>query len=220
MPSLNSNLFESYRGVNQFLIKEYFTAKPSVLECHFFPNPDNEVIVVNMIRTCKQTLDIAIFTLTNDKIYAGVEEAYKRGVKVRVIADDECCKMMGSDVVRLAALGVPTKTDSNVKAHMHHKFAILDNSLLITGSFNWTVQAVKMNQENILFFENKTICSYYTEEYNRLWSEFTETITQEYALGVINEELEKKRIAAEKKLAEKEKIKKEKEAQKAKTKPK
>ena len=150
---------------------------------------------------------IAIFTLTNDKIFAAIEEAHKRGVQVRVIADDECCKMMGSDVIRCAALGIPTKTDSDVKAHMHHKFCVLDNSVLITGSFNWTVQAVKQNQENILFYENRDLCSIYTAEYDRLWNEFTTVITQESASKKLNEEAEKKRIAAEKKAEEKEKKK-------------
>lgn len=152
-------------------------AKPSVLECYFFPNQANEVHVVNMLRTCKVSLDVAIFTLTNDRIFAAIEEAHNRGVKVRVIADDECCKMFGSDVGRLAAIGVPVKTDNEVKFHMHHKFAVLDNSVVVTGSFNWTVQAVKNNQENILFFECKEIAQQYTEEYNRLWNSFVIEIT-------------------------------------------
>jgi hypothetical protein len=85
------------------ITSEYFTYKPTVLETYFFPNPQNEIYVVNMIRTCKETLDVAIFTLTNDKICASIIEAKNRNVKVRVIADDECCKMWGSDVLRIAA---------------------------------------------------------------------------------------------------------------------
>jgi hypothetical protein len=73
------------------------------LEAYFFPNTANEIYVVNMIRTCKETLDIAIFTLTNDKICNAILEAFSRKVNVRVIADDECCKMWGSDVLRIAA---------------------------------------------------------------------------------------------------------------------
>jgi phosphatidylserine/phosphatidylglycerophosphate/cardiolipin synthase-like enzyme len=188
-------------------MSEYYQVKPSVLECHFFPSEENEVLVVNMIRTCKKTLDIAIFTLTNDKITAGILEAQERGVKVRIIADDECCKMMGSDVVRLAAKGIDCKTDSDVKAHMHHKFAILDESVVITGSFNWTVQAVKQNQENILFYENREIAKLYIEEYNRLWDEFTAVINIEESRKKLQAEEDKKKIAAEKKLAEKEKKK-------------
>ena len=61
-------------------------------------------VFIYMLRTCKYSLDIAIFTLTNNSITCAVEEVYKRGVKVRIIADDECCKMLGSDVWRLAAM--------------------------------------------------------------------------------------------------------------------
>lgn len=85
------------------ITNEYYTYKPVILEAHFFPNPSNEIYVVNMIRTCKESLDIAIFTLTNDKIAAAIIEAFERKIKVRIIADDECCKMWGSDIVRLAA---------------------------------------------------------------------------------------------------------------------
>jgi len=129
-----------------------------------------------MIRTCKQTLDVAIFTLTNDKIAAAIEEAFNRGIRVRMIADDECCKMWGSDCVKLASSGIDLKTDNKVNYHMHHKFAVLDNSVVITGSFNWTMQAVKFNQENILFYENKMIAGQYTKEFDRLWNELTTVI--------------------------------------------
>ncbi len=177
--------------------------KPALLECHFFPNVDNEVKVVNMLRTSKKTIDIAIFTLTNDRIFAGIQEAFHRGVKVRLIADDECCKMMGSDVVKVAALGIPAKTDSNIKAHMHHKFAVIDNSVLITGSFNWTMQAVKMNQENILFYENPDLANQYTEEFNRLWNSFTAVVSQEESIKILKDEEERKIIHKEEKEKEK-----------------
>jgi cardiolipin hydrolase len=205
-----STSLEQYKTLNNYIINEYYQSKPSILECYFFPNQDNEVNVVNMLRTCKKTLDIAIFTLTNDKIYAAIEESFKRGVKVRVIADDECCKMLGSDIIKLAALGVDCKTDSNSHAHMHHKFAIIDNSVVITGSFNWTVQAVKNNQENILFYENKELANLYTQEYNRLWNLFTAVVNKEESMKKLKSEEDKKRLALEKRQAEKEQKKKEK----------
>jgi phosphatidylserine/phosphatidylglycerophosphate/cardiolipin synthase-like enzyme len=100
--SVNHSLFEKYKLLTEFIWEEYYQPKPTVFDTYFFPNVDNEVHVVNMLRTCKKTLDIAIFTLTNDKITAAINEAFNRGVKVRIIADDECCKMLGSDVFRLA----------------------------------------------------------------------------------------------------------------------
>jgi phosphatidylserine/phosphatidylglycerophosphate/cardiolipin synthase-like enzyme len=91
------------------------------------------------------TMEICLFTITNNTLRDAIQRAHDRGVAVRIISDDECLKMMGSDVYRLKGYGIPARSDSNPNAHMHNKFVVIDNKLLITGSFNWTVQAVKKN---------------------------------------------------------------------------
>ena len=206
------NNFASYQTLINFFINTYLNTKPALLECYFFPNQNNERKVVDMFRTCKKTLDLAIFTLTKDSISNAIKEAYKRGVKVRLIADDSCSLMLGSDVRKLAAIGVPTKTD-RAKYYMHNKVAIIDKSVLVTGSYNWSRQATNYNQENILFFENKDLCEKYTQEYDKLWEQF-ETVSQTDAQKWVDESESKTK--AEKEKREKEKAKKEKEKEKAK----
>ena len=208
------NNFTSYQTLINFFINTYLNPKPALLECYFFPNQNNERKVVDMFRTCKKTLDLAIFTLTKDSISNAIEEAHKRGVKVRLIADDSCSLMLGSDVRKLAAMGVPTKTDK-AKYYMHNKVAIIDKSVLVTGSYNWSRQATNYNQENILFFENKDLCEKYTEEYDKLWEQF-EFVSQSDAQKWVDESESKTK--AEKEKREKEKAKKEKEKEKEKAK--
>ena len=183
-----------YKILINFLIKKYFKPKPVICECYFFPNPANEQRVVNMFRTCKKTLDVAIFTFTRDSIAQAILEAYQRGVKVRCIGDDGNSKVKGSDVRLLASVGIPCKTDNNLRFHMHNKMAILDNSVVITGSFNWTSQAVNKNQDNILFIEDKNIANQYTDYYNQIWNSFNTVITQEDAkIYLANEKKLKKK---------------------------
>lgn len=146
-----------------------------------------------MIRTVKKTLDIAIFSLSNNKLYEAVTEVWNRGCYVRIIADDECCNNYGSDIYRLARNGIPVKTDDEKKYHMHHKFAILDKSVVVTGSFNWTDQAVKHNQENILFIQNEGLAQQYTDEYEHLWKTFKVTISKEQATKIIDEQYKNKK---------------------------
>ena len=197
--SKNQNL-QKYKTLINFITKKYFKPKPVICECYFFPNPSNEQRVVNMFRTCKKTLDLAIFTFTRDSIAQAILEAHQRGVKIRCIGDDGNSKVKGSDVRLLASVGIPCKTDNNLRFHMHNKMAIIDNSVVITGSFNWTSQAVNKNQDNILFIEDKNIASQYTDYYNKIWESFNTVITQEEA---------KQYIANEKKAEEEKKAAKE-----------
>ena len=218
--SLNSENFASYQSLMKVFMKEYYQPKPAVCECYFFPNPSNEVKVVSMLRTCKKTLDIAIFSLTLDSIAEAILEAFQRGIKVRVIADDECAKNKGSNIKLIASQGIPCKTD-NAVYHMHHKFAVIDSSVVIMGSFNWTSQAVKYNQENIFFYEDKNIADQYAKEFEHLWTTFNTVIDQKEALKAVMDEAKeaeekaKAKAETEKAKAEKEKAKAEKEKAKA-----
>lgn len=164
---------EKYQEAVNYIIDRYYITKPYICNTIFFPGEQNEHKVVNMIRTAHYTLDVCMFTMTNDKLFEAIEEVWNANVMVRVITDDECVNNKGSDVNKLACLGVPIKVDSNAQYHMHHKFVIIDGKVIITGSFNWTVQAVKNNNENVLLLENEKVVKDYMNEFEKLWNTFT-----------------------------------------------
>ena len=72
------------------------------------------------------------------------------GVDIQIISDDVHGKMLGSDLQDLADCGIPVHFDNNKKSLMHNKFCIIDDKIIINGSFNWSVNAVKSNNENII----------------------------------------------------------------------
>ena len=183
--------FIVYQKIMQFFLKEYYKPKPTICNVYFFPNAKNEKYLVEMLRTCKKSLNIAIFSLTRDNFAKSIIEAYNRGIKVRVIADDECVKNYGSDIYQLASVGITCKTDKSAQFHMHNKYAIIDESVIVTGSFNWTTQAINNNQENLLFYEDKEIASEYLKEFEKLWGEFTTVIDKQTAIKKIEEEKNK-----------------------------
>ena len=97
------------------------------------------------------TLDVCVFTITCNELADAIIAAAKRKVRVRVITDDIQATSQGSDVSELARTpGVTLRTDHQKEAHMHHKFAIVDSTLLLNGSFNWTERAVSENCENVV----------------------------------------------------------------------
>ena len=52
---------------------------------------------------------------------------------------------------------------------MHHKFAIVDGSLLITGSMNWTMQAFHGNWDNIMISNQQELVNSFVTEFDKLW---------------------------------------------------
>ena len=76
----------------------------------------------------------------------------------------------GSDIFRLKHEGIPVKIDT-ASSLMHHKFLVVDNQKVLTGSYNWTRSASEINNENIVVTDNARIVKAFSEEFERLWQQ-------------------------------------------------
>ena len=52
---------------------------------------------------------------------------------------------------------------------LHHKFAVIDNKIDITGSFNWSLSDTHTNDETLLLIHSPQLAKHFTREMNRLW---------------------------------------------------
>lgn len=142
---------------------------PEVL---FFP--DNSGTHVHQIRTLlassRKRVWLAMFAFSNHALGDELLRAHRRGVDVRVILDDEQCQSPGAEGDRLAAGGICVLRESST-ARMHHKFAIVDNAVL-SGSFNWTIQASVANCENVCLLREARIVRSFANEFRSLWQHF------------------------------------------------
>jgi phosphatidylserine/phosphatidylglycerophosphate/cardiolipin synthase-like enzyme len=57
------------------------------------------------------------------------------------------------------------------KGVMHNKFAIFDNALMLTGSFNWSGSAENNNLENIMFSPFASDINAYAVEFNKIYKQ-------------------------------------------------
>jgi mitochondrial cardiolipin hydrolase len=121
-----------------------------------------------LVRAAEGSVDICVFTITDDRITTEIIGAKKRGVQVRIISDDDKARDLGSDVVRLGAHGIGVRFDRS-EHHMHHKFAIFDQCILTTGSFNWTRSAEAYNHENMVVTDDARLVRPYRQAFEDLW---------------------------------------------------
>ena len=65
-----------------------------------------------------------------------------------------------------------TNVDKNGDYLMHHKFCIIDNNIVMTGSFNWTMQAIMGNNENVIITSELEVVNPFVSEFEKLWNEY------------------------------------------------
>ncbi|KAI3634924.1 hypothetical protein MIR68_007305 [Amoeboaphelidium protococcarum] len=148
------------------------TATSLSVQTHFFPSEQSFKALVGFLESARFTLDICVFTITDDDIARAILAAHKRGVRVRIISDGEQSKSLGSDVERLASSGVPVKMDKSQQYHMHNKFCVVDGHSVLTGSYNWTKGARNNNQENIVIIHDQATSKQFSDQFEQLWKMF------------------------------------------------
>lgn len=139
--------------------------------CTYAHQPTNLTRLLQFLGSARSTIDVCVFTITCDEIAEALLAAQKRGVRVRIISDNDQSKTQGSDVERLRAAGIPVALDAD-QYHMHHKFAVLDSRMIANGSFNWTRQAVLFNQENVVLSDNPALVAQFCRQFEILWRKY------------------------------------------------
>lgn len=121
------------------------------------------------------TLDLCLYLLTSHMLADAVlNRLEKGGVRVRLIVDESCAGLGGSQVAKFRAKGAFVRMKRSDYL-MHHKFAVVDGQTLITGSFNWTMQAVMGNHENVIVTNDSDLVRPFVTHFEMLWNE---TFTQ------------------------------------------
>ena len=158
------------------VVKVLAAARPVAQTTHaealFSPGTECVERIVELLRGARRTVDVCVFTITDDRISRALTDTHERGVRVRIVTDDDKAGDRGSDVDRLARAGIGVAVDRSEK-HMHHKFAVFDGRLVLTGSYNWTRGAANANEENVVVTDDERLVRAFTREFESLWSRFS-----------------------------------------------
>ena len=130
---------------------------------------DTSSLIRKWIGRANSTIDVAVYSFTQDSLADALVSARDRGVAVRVIMDSGTISDSGSEYSRLKRLGISIKTDSSTGL-MHDKFFLIDGRVVGTGSYNWTGSAEDDNAENLLIVRSATLVGRYLNEFNALWN--------------------------------------------------
>lgn len=139
-------------------------------EVLFSPGQDIPENLAFYLSQAKKSIDLCVFTISDDVLSGCLKALHERGIKIRIITDNNKMRDTGSQVKELARCGIEVKVD-NSRYHMHNKFGIIDNRIAFTGSYNWTYTAKMHNQENLVITTNYTIVHKFIDEFAMLWEQ-------------------------------------------------
>ncbi len=169
---LRENLRSSAWSLSLLLLPAALAACSSSDVC-FSPDGQCSTVLIEEIDRAQETIHAAVYTFTNTSVAEALAEAHLRGVEVQIALDpwDGTGGNVNEDVRSyLEGQGAQARMCPAPAGIMHHKFAVFDGSVVLTGSYNWTHSADTINDENLVRLVRSEIAVQYEDEFDRIWA--------------------------------------------------
>lgn len=131
--------------------------------------------LVPLVESAETSIRFMAFSFTHDELGAAVLERAAAGVDVQGIFETRGSETEFSELENLYCAGVPVLQDGNPGV-MHHKVIVIDNRIVVTGSANFSNNADRFNDENVIIIANEDLALAYIREFDRLRSEAVEPV--------------------------------------------
>lgn len=125
----------------------------------------NEMKVINAIKEARVSILVAMAWFTNEKIQEALEEKRLQGLRIEIVTfQDGVNAHHGVDLSNFDHKEM-RGTRGGI---MHNKFCVIDNLIVITGSYNWSTNAECRNDENTLITCDHKLATEYSVEFRSL----------------------------------------------------
>jgi mitochondrial cardiolipin hydrolase len=129
--------------------------------------------IMRLISETSSSIEGALYRFNHPGLAQALEEAVHRGVHVRLLVDGNKYKESRTTQELLTGAIIPFRLAFGRQGRgskMHHKFVILDQQTVLTGSYNWTHESEDENHENLIILRDAHPVEAYTREFEALWA--------------------------------------------------
>ncbi len=138
------------------------------VETYFSPEDGVEARLVALVNAAEESIYLLTYSLTSDRLAEALLAAQTRGVEVRGVMDRAQAANAGGEFGNLTGNGIYVRLDGE-GGRLHHKVLVIDGEIVVTGSYNFSANAEKRNDENVLVIHDAEVASKYLEEFWLLW---------------------------------------------------
>jgi phosphatidylserine/phosphatidylglycerophosphate/cardiolipin synthase-like enzyme len=143
----------------------------------------------DLLAGTRKRADLALFVFSSQQLGNRVSTLHDQGVDIRLLVDPGFSNRYFSEVLDLLGMELPdhrclVQRENQLRQNpiegvgtprlaagdkLHHKFAVLDDRRVITGSFNWSPSAAHKNDETLLVIDSPLLAAHFRAEVDRLW---------------------------------------------------
>ena len=142
------------------------------LEVYFndpYNNPKDRTIqnmILDEIKRAEKTIDLATYNYTDTKTSGALIDAVHRGVKVRVVVDEDNANKRVIGDMRDGGVGIIIAESSGL---MHAKYIIIDGKVVISGSANMTLNSFSEDNNFMIRMESEEAAAIFTDEFEEMY---------------------------------------------------
>jgi phosphatidylserine/phosphatidylglycerophosphate/cardiolipin synthase-like enzyme len=151
----------------------YEVPAAGAVEVAFSPNEGSEALIIKVIDSATAELRVLSYSFTSARVTQALINARKRGVDVKLVADEKnniSEDRSGKARAALSALinaGVDVRTIGVYPIH-HDKVIVADRETVELGSFNYSDAAARRNSENVFVnWRNPKLAGVYLQHFER-----------------------------------------------------
>ena len=145
------------------------TVDGTQMEVYFSPDDGTAARLVELILQAEESVYFMAYSFTSDELAAALVDRVQAGVTVAGVFDaSQVRSNIGTEFEHLLSEGAIVRLDGNPD-QMHHKVIIIDEQILITGSYNFSASAEERNDENTLVIHSPEITAQYLQEFEKIF---------------------------------------------------
>jgi phosphatidylserine/phosphatidylglycerophosphate/cardiolipin synthase-like enzyme len=147
------------------------TIDDTPIDVYFSPDDGVEANLLDLVGNAKESIYFMAFSFTSDALGEAIRARAREDVVVAgVMETEQVNSNVGTEFDAFRQAGLDVLRDAN-EGQMHHKVMIIDESIVVLGSYNFTRSAETRNDENLLVIYNEEIATQFMAEFVRVHSQ-------------------------------------------------
>lgn len=141
----------------------------TTVQVYFSPEDDVLNRIIPMVGNAQSSIRFMAFSFTDYPLAKTMIDRFAAGVSVAGVYEKTGSETEGAELRTFFCARVPVRQDGNPR-FLHHKVIVVDQRLVISGSFNFSNNATDNNDENVIILDSPEIAALFLQEFDRVWS--------------------------------------------------